>query len=61
MNTSAPTRKQSWKDNVQKTRFVMDILLLVSFLIVLANSDFYNRLEYSAIGYNFVDFKIWKY
>ena len=36
MNTSAPTRKQSWKDNVQKTRFVMDILLLVSFLIVLA-------------------------
>ena len=36
MNTSAPTRKQSWKDNVQKTRFVMEILLLVSFLIVLA-------------------------
>ena len=28
-----------------------------TFLIVLANSDFYDRLEYSALGYNFIDFK----
>ena len=28
-----------------------------TFLIVLANPDFYDRLEYSAIGYNFIDFK----
>ena len=28
-----------------------------TFLIVLANSNFYDRLEYSAIGYNFIDFK----
>ena len=28
-----------------------------TFLIVLANPDFYDRLEYSAIGYDFVDFK----
>jgi cytochrome b561 len=33
-NTTAP--KQTWKDNLQKTRFVMDTILLVSFLIVLA-------------------------
>ena len=28
-----------------------------TFLIVLANADFYSRLEYSAIGYNYIDFK----
>ncbi|MDO6694250.1 DUF4405 domain-containing protein [Aliiglaciecola sp. 3_MG-2023] len=36
MKTSATTAKQSWQDNLQKTRFVMDTILLVSFLIVLA-------------------------
>lgn len=35
-NQLARFKRESWKDNLQKTRFVMDSILLLSFLIVLA-------------------------
>lgn len=36
MSSNAKITNNTWKDNLQKTRFVMDTVLLVTFLIVLA-------------------------